>query len=59
MQPLSSVTLRYNVDEDRLLVAINAGSPEARRYWLTRRLALKFIEAANPYLDRMSPNAIP
>ena len=57
MQPPSSVTLRYNVDEDRLLVAINAGSPDACGYWLTRRLALRFIEAANPYLERMSPVA--
>jgi hypothetical protein len=55
MQPLSSITLRYDGNEDRILVAINAGSPDGRGYWLTRRLALSFIEAANPYLERLSP----
>jgi len=55
MQPPNSITQRYDVNEDRILVAINAGSTDTNGYWLTRRLALSFIEAANPYLDRMSP----
>jgi hypothetical protein len=55
MQPLNSITLHYDVNEDRLLVALNAGSPDACGYWLTRRLTLNFIEAGNPFLDRMSP----
>ena len=53
--PSTSIALRYDANEDRLLVAIDAGSAVARGYWLTRRSALKLIEAANPYLDRMSP----
>lgn len=53
--PSSSITLHYDANEDRILVAINAGSADAAGYWLTRRLALKFIQAANPYLQRMSP----
>ena len=55
MQPLNSITLHYDANEDRLLVAINAGSVDACGYWLTRRLALNLIQVANPYLDRMSP----
>lgn len=55
MRQLSSITLHYDVDEDRILVAIDAGSADAHGYWLTRRLALNFIAAAIPYLDRMSP----
>src|SRR5450830_715364 len=55
MQPLSSITLHYDANEDRLLVAINAGSADTCGYWLTRRLALNLIKVANPYLDRMSP----
>ena len=50
----TAVTLRYDSNEDRILAAFNAESDEARGYWLTRRLALKFIEAANAYLERMS-----
>jgi hypothetical protein len=57
MQPLNSITLHYDVNEDRLLVALNAGSAGAIGYWLTRRLTLNVIAAANPYLDRMSPVA--
>jgi len=55
MQPPNSITQRYDVNEDRILVAINAGSTDANGYWLTRRLALSFIEASSAYLDRMSP----
>ena len=55
MQRLNSITLHYDANEDRILVAINAGPADANGYWLTRRLALNFIETANPYLARMSP----
>ena len=55
MQSLNSITLHYDANEDRLLVVINAGSADFCGYWLTRRLALNVIEAANPYLNRMSP----
>ena len=55
MRSPSSITLHYDANEDRILIAINAGSPEVAAYWLTRRLALKLVQAANPYLDRMSP----
>jgi hypothetical protein len=53
-QQSTAVTLRYDPSEDRILAAFNAASVESRGYWLTRRLALKFIEAANAYLERMS-----
>lgn len=56
-QPPNSITLRYHVGEDRILVAINAVSLDARGFWLTRRLAMKFIEAVHPYLHRISPIA--
>ncbi len=55
MRPPNSITLHCDASEDRILVAINAGRVDAAGYWLTRRLALKLIQAANPYLDRMSP----
>ncbi len=55
MQSKNSITLHYDANEDRILVAINAGSADSNGYWLTRRLALNFIEAANPYLARISP----
>jgi hypothetical protein len=55
VRPPNSITLRYDANEDRILVAINAGAADAAGYWLTRRLALNLIQTANPYLDRMSP----
>lgn len=55
MRSPSSITLHYDASEDRILVAIDAGAPEVAAYWLTRRLALNLVQAANPYLDRMSP----
>lgn len=58
MTASASITLRYDAYEDRLLVAIDAASSKALAFWLTRRLALRFIESANPSLDRISPVAI-
>jgi len=57
MRPLSSIALRFDRHEDRILVTIDAGSPSASAYWLTRRLALNVIHETNPYLARTSPVA--
>lgn len=52
-----SLTLDYELSEDRILAVINAGGEEPFAYWLTRRMTLNLIDRANPYLDRMSPVA--
>ena len=46
MRLLKSVTFVYGSREDRILAAINAGSPEAWSCWLTRRLVLVLLERA-------------
>ena len=46
MRILKSVTFVYATREDRVLAAINAGSPEAWSCWLTRRLVLVLLERA-------------
>jgi hypothetical protein len=48
---LKTVTFVYDVREDRILAAINAGSPEPWSCWLTRRLALALLERAAEYLS--------
>jgi hypothetical protein len=54
MQTLKSVAPRYDVREDRLFLAINVGSEDARGYWLTRRLLLRALAQLKSYLDRTS-----
>lgn len=51
----TSITLQYDVLEDRILAVVNAGTAEASAYWLTRRLTLNLIDRANPYLQGLSP----
>ncbi len=57
MTPLESITLRYDPDEDRVLAVVNAGTANAKGYWLTRRMALNAIDAIIPYMERLSPVA--
>ncbi|MFZ3360409.1 MAG: hypothetical protein WCA56_12695 [Xanthobacteraceae bacterium] len=47
---LKSVTFVYMPREDRILIAINAGRPDAWSCWLTRRLALAVIERTTDYI---------
>jgi hypothetical protein len=51
---LKSVTFVYDMQEDRVLAAINAGHPEAWSCWLTRRLALALLDRAAEYLSSTS-----
>jgi hypothetical protein len=44
MQPLTTVTFVYVMQEDRVLAAINAGRPDAWSCWLTRRVVLALLE---------------
>ena len=51
---LTSVTFVYDIREDRILAAINAGHPETWSCWLTRRLALALLERAAGFLAKTS-----
>jgi hypothetical protein len=44
VRALKTVTFIYEMREDRVLAAINAGHTEAWSCWLTRRLALALLE---------------
>ena len=46
----SRVTFFYDSREDRILAAINAGKPDPWSGWLTRRLALTFLERTEKLL---------
>lgn len=54
IRALKSVTFAYVQREDRILAAINAGSPDAWSCWLTRRLALALIVRTTEYLASSS-----
>lgn len=54
MLVLTSVTFVYDMREDRILAAINAGRPEAWSCWLTRRLSLALLERAAEYVSSTS-----
>jgi len=47
---LKNVTFVYVPREDRILIAINAGRPDAWSCWLTRRLALALLERATEHV---------
>lgn len=49
-RPLKNVTFVYVQREDRILIVVNAGQPEAWSCWLTRRLALALLERAADYI---------
>ena len=46
MRALKTITFVYETREDRVLIAINSGKPEAWACWLTRRIALALLERA-------------
>src|SRR5262249_30293195 len=52
--PLKSITLSYNVHEDRILATINVGHAETWSCWLTRRLVLALLERAGKFLSSTS-----
>lgn len=54
MRELKSVNFSYNVEEDRVLAAINPGVPEAWSCWLTRRLALAVLQRTAEFLATTS-----
>ena len=54
MRALTSVTFVYDLREDRILAAVNAGRPEAWSCWLTRRLSLALLERAAEYVSNTS-----
>jgi hypothetical protein len=51
---MTLLTFNYDPKEDRILVGLNAGSPDERGYWLTRRLVLELMRLAHPFLDKLS-----
>jgi hypothetical protein len=51
---LTSVTFVYVIQQDRVLAAINPGSPEAWSCWLTRRVVLAVLEQARDILAKTS-----
>ncbi len=57
MRSLKSITFVYKAQEDRMLVAINSGKPEAWSCWLTRRVALLLLDRAPNLLASTSPLA--
>ena len=54
MQMLISVTFIYVMQQDRVLAAINPGTPEAWSCWLTRRVVLALLEQAAEILAKTS-----
>ncbi len=54
MHVLKFVTFIYAMQQDRILVAINPGTPEAWSCWLTRRTALPLLEQAREILAKTS-----
>lgn len=44
MQALKSVSFAYVLQQDRILAAINIGTPEAWSCWLTRRVTLALLD---------------
>ncbi len=54
MRTLATVTFVYDLREDRIAAAINAGRSDAWSCWLTRRVALALLERASGYLAKTS-----
>jgi len=57
---LKTITFVYDRREDRILAAVNAGSPESWSCWLTRRMALALLAKADEFVSKTSkllPNA--
>ncbi len=54
MHVLTSVTFVYVIQQDRVLAAVNPGSPEAWSCWLTRRVVLAVLEQARDILAKTS-----
>ncbi|MCX7314979.1 MAG: hypothetical protein WCG92_25105 [Hyphomicrobiales bacterium] len=57
LHTLRSLTFGYDTREDRILGAVNAGSPDAWSCWLTRRLVLALLENAGQFMATTSPLA--
>jgi len=51
---LRTITFVYVIQQDRVLAAINPGSPEAWSCWLTRRVVLRVLEQAREILAKTS-----
>jgi hypothetical protein len=54
VRKLTSITFIYQVKEDRVLAAINAGHADAWSCWLTRRLVLALLERAGEFVASTS-----
>jgi hypothetical protein len=54
VQILNSVTFVYVTQQDRILAAINAGSPQAWSCWLTRRVVLALLQQSADILATTS-----
>ncbi len=54
VRTLATVTFVYDLREDRIAAAINAGRSDAWSCWLTRRVALALLERAAGYLTKTS-----
>jgi hypothetical protein len=51
---LKTVTFIYDIREDRILAAINAGDTDSWSCWLTRRMALALLAKADEFLSKTS-----
>lgn len=54
MQVLTSVVFVYAMQQDRILAAVNPGSPQAWSCWLTRRVVLALLQQAAQILAKTS-----
>jgi hypothetical protein len=54
LRSLKSLTFIYDLREDRIVAAVNAGRPDSWSCWLTRRLSLALLERASEYVTSTS-----
>jgi hypothetical protein len=54
LRSLKSLTFIYDLREDRVAAAVNAGHPDSWSCWLTRRLSLALLERASEYVTSTS-----
>ena len=57
MQGFTTISFAYDVREDRILAAVNAGRADAWSCWLTRRVVLTLLERGPELVAGTSPLA--
>lgn len=51
---IKSLSPLYDAQQDRILIAVNAGQADECSFWLTRRMTLTSLARLGEYLDRTS-----